>query len=191
MLFAFCVVSAGIAGAAGGGAISVWRSTAVGEVSGGFDGGAASDFCLVSAGGVASGAGAVTLDLSAAGGALSPLSRKFIARRKPLNTISTTLTPTSSGRVRDGFAASLDDRAVRMLSPALVAAERAASAAAVSRLDLSVLAAAAAWAARRAAAMKFDLLEPSPDAGAASVGSEPAKRSVADFAWLRAPGSSG
>jgi hypothetical protein len=74
-----------------------------------------------------------------------------------------------------------------MLMPALAAAERAASAATVSLLDFSAFAAAAAWAARRAAAMKFDLPEPSAGRDA-SVASLAAPRSE-DF--RRAPGSSG
>jgi len=135
-------------------------------------------------GGAVSGAGTVAAGFS--GGGASPLSRKFIASRKPLSTIRTTLTPTSSGRVRDGFAASVVAgawREVRMLRPALVAALRAASVAAASLPGFSVFAAAAACAARRAAAMKFDL--PPPSAGAAaSDGSAPAARSTADAAAL-------
>src|SRR5438477_7468311 len=101
----------------------------------------------------------------------------------PLSTITTTLTPTSSERTRDGLVSVLEERGIRKLRPVLAAADRAASVATVTRLDLSAfVAVAAAWAARRAAAMKLDLFAPSDDALAAVAlaKSEPATRSAAD-----------
>src|SRR5437764_15441726 len=102
----------------------------------------------------------------------------------PPSTITTTLTPTSSERTGDGLVSVLEARGTRKLKP-FFAADRTASVAIVTRPDFSgLVAAAAAWAARRAAAMKLDLLAVSGDAAAAPepVISAPATRSAADAA---------
>src|SRR5580704_13806801 len=95
--------------------------------------------------------------------ARSPTSSRFIASLKVPSTITTTLAPTSSERIlvvrgEDGLAPSLAP--TLMLSLALAASFAAslafALAAARPALSLAGCAAAAAWAARRAAAMKLE-----------------------------------
>src|ERR1700761_6023395 len=95
--------------------------------------------------------------------ARSPTSSRFIASLKVPSTITTTLAPTSSERilvvmVEDGVALPLPSLMTALALAASFAASLAfaLSALAARPLSLAGCAAAAAWAARRAAAMKLE-----------------------------------
>ncbi len=135
--------------------------------------------------------GAADFSMVWAGG-WSPPSRKVSAILKAPITITTTLKPTRIERTRDGLAdvSVASAPAAVTLAVAFAAALRAASVSAVTRLGFSLVAAAAACAARRAAAMKFDW--PLPSAGGAASWPSPMSDAAMASARLRAPpGSSG
>src|SRR4051794_5593080 len=172
------------------------RSAGVGDISEGADGAGIAGLALFSAGAMKAGGGAAGSAEFSIGGVL-PVSSSVIAILKVPSTITTTLTPTSSERIREDMLEGVvsPGRAIFAAALALSAPlSLAALAAALAAFSLRG-AAAAACAARRAAAMKLDELTGSFGPGAISLItlSEAAIRSDGDDirAAGRVPGSSG
>ena len=169
--------------AAGAEPLSDCRPIGVGEVIEGVTASGVAGLALLSAGGWAAGGGSLEFSIGGICGALPP-SSKVIAILKVPSTITTTLAPTSSERILEVIV-----EGSLALSPASF----------FSGLRLPLpsagAAAAAAWAARRAAAMKLDVLTGAPVAAGISLIalSEAAMRSDGEAIRPlgRVPGSSG
>src|SRR5882757_7145568 len=172
-----------LSAAAGAGAFIDCRPIGVGDVIEGMAGAGIVGLAL-SAGGGAAGGGSLEISDSGIDGAV-PLSSSVIAILKVPSTITTTLAPTNSERI---FEVMVDDP---------LAATPVGSLSGAARLVLLSLAgwAAAACAARRAAAIKLDVLACSRVAGEISLMafSDAAMRSDGEAARPsgRVPGSSG
>jgi hypothetical protein len=174
------------------------RPIGVGEVIEGVTWAGAAGFSSLSAGGCAEGAG--SLEFSAAGtGETLPPSSSVIAILKVPSTMMTTLAPTSSERILEVTVDGCCNVSIEVtfdISFDISLVLSRAGSLSEPRAALSLTgAAAAAWAARRAAAMKFDVLACSrvPAEISLIALSEAAMRSDGEAARPegRVPGSSG